>query len=587
MKILLLASAFNGMVQRVHRELVLDRHDVEVEFSGDEEQLLHTIFRFQPRLVICPFLKQRIPEAVWSQIPCLIVHPGIVGDRGPSSLDWAIDEQEPTWGVTLIQANDEMDGGDIWGAREFPMYAASKASIYRKEVIPAAVKLIRSAIRDHENPGFRARRLDYSSAEVRGRERPLMRPEDRAIDWSGDSCEVIVRKINAADSFPGVVDQIGDTKMRLYGAVAEPGIEHGRTPGDLVGYSQEAIGRAAVDGLVWIRQLKPADREAPLAFKLPAELLWRRQQAASGHGEKLQEISTEVFREINVTEEPPVAYLEFDFYNGAMNTAQCRRLQACLEELRDREDIRVIALMGGRDFWSNGIHLGCIQAADDPAAESWENINAINDVIKLVIEMDDKLTVAALRNNAGAGGAIMPLACDHVFIRQGVVLNPHYQKMGLYGSEYWSYLLPRRVGQKMAKRLTRECMPVLASEALALGMADEIAPEDWDQYHQQLRAFCESLAEAQQFRMGLARKNETRLRDEGIRPLSAYRQDELARMKATFDDPDSPYHELRYRFVHKLPAPTDQQPVPRALRTSAEKGREEENRLGDTKRGTA
>jgi putative two-component system hydrogenase maturation factor HypX/HoxX len=34
-----------------------------------------------------------------------------------------------------------------------------------------------------------------------------------------------------------------------------------------------------------------------------------------------------------------------------------------------------------------------------------------------------------------------------VWARRGVVLNPHYKNMGnLYGSEYWSYLLPRRVG---------------------------------------------------------------------------------------------------------------------------------------------
>lgn len=587
MKILLLASGFNGMVQRVHRELVLDRHDVEVEFSGNEERLLKTIFRLQPRLIICPFLKQRIPESVWSQVPCLIVHPGIVGDRGPSSLDWAIDDQEPTWGVTLIQANGEMDGGDIWGSREFPMREATKASIYRRDVIPAAVALIKDAIRNHDKSDFRPRKLDYASQDVRGRERPQMAAGNRAIDWAVDTCDVIARKINAADSFPGVLDQIGDTRVRLYGAVAERDIDHGHSPGDLIGHADGAICRAAVDGRIWIRQLKPADRESPMAFKVPAALFWHRRQTDSNQRDALEEITDGGYSEITVSDETPVAYVEFDFYNGAMNTDQCRRLLACLEELRARDDIRVIVLMGGRDFWSNGIHLGCIQAADDPAAESWDNINAINDVIRLLIETDDKLTVAALRNNAGAGGAIMPLACDDVFVRQGVVLNPHYRKMGLYGSEYWGYLLPRRVGPKMAERLTEECMPVLASEALALGMADEIAPEDWENYHQQLRTYCESLAGDPQFRMRLARKKEARLRDEGIRPLADYRRDELKIMKATFDDPDSAYHDLRYRFVHKLPAATDEEPIPRALRTTAEKSGQDEQAVGGQKRGYA
>jgi putative two-component system protein, hydrogenase maturation factor HypX/HoxX len=40
-----------------------------------------------PDVVIASYLKRAIPESLWSARPCLIVHPGIRGDRGPSSLD--------------------------------------------------------------------------------------------------------------------------------------------------------------------------------------------------------------------------------------------------------------------------------------------------------------------------------------------------------------------------------------------------------------------------------------------------------------------------------------------------------------------
>ena len=60
---------------------------------------------------------------------------------------------------------------------------------------------------------------------------------------------------------------------------------------------------------------------------------------------------------------------------------------------------------------------------------------------------DTHLTVAALQGNAAAGGVFLALAADRVLARSGIVLNPHYRNMGnLYGSEYWTYLLPRRVG---------------------------------------------------------------------------------------------------------------------------------------------
>jgi len=44
----------------------------------------------QPDLILAPMLKSVIPEKVWRGYTCLIVHPGVKGDRGPSSLDWAI-----------------------------------------------------------------------------------------------------------------------------------------------------------------------------------------------------------------------------------------------------------------------------------------------------------------------------------------------------------------------------------------------------------------------------------------------------------------------------------------------------------------
>ena len=80
--------------------------------------------------------------------------------------------------------------------------------------------------------------------------------------------------------------------------------------------------------------------------------------------------------------------------------------------------------------------------------------------------------IAGLRGNAGAGGAMLALAADHVYARSGVVLNPHYRSMGdLYGSEYWTYTLPRRVRQRRALELTL----VLQADRHAGGAGDGIS----------------------------------------------------------------------------------------------------------------
>ena len=106
----------------------------------------------------------------------------------------------------------------------------------------------------------------------------------------------------------------------------------------------------------------------------------------------------------------------------------------------------MIVLGPPRDFFGNGIHLGAIQAAAHPGAESWPNIVAIDDLVHAILPNTDRLVVAAMAGNAAAGGLMLAQAADQVWCRSGAVLNPHYRLMGLYGSEYWTYLLPRRIG---------------------------------------------------------------------------------------------------------------------------------------------
>lgn len=45
---------------------------------------------YNPDVIVSPTLMKAIPEDIYQKVKCLIVHPGIKGDRGPSSLDWAI-----------------------------------------------------------------------------------------------------------------------------------------------------------------------------------------------------------------------------------------------------------------------------------------------------------------------------------------------------------------------------------------------------------------------------------------------------------------------------------------------------------------
>ena len=135
------------------------------------------------------------------------------------------------------------------------------------------------------------------------------------------------------------------------------------------------------------------------------------------------------YREIVYRERQDVGYLAFDFYNGAMSTEQCHRLRKAYR-YACAQSTKVIVLLGGRSFFSNGIHLNVIEAARDSAAESWANIHAIDDLVHDIIETSSHLVVAALRGNAGAGGAMMALASDRVIRAARCGPEPTLQRDG-------------------------------------------------------------------------------------------------------------------------------------------------------------
>lgn len=69
--------------------------------SAEEVELAAQLF--SPDVIICPFLKDFVPSSIYKRHTCLVVHPGLMGDKGPSSLDWAITEGKERWGVTVLQ----------------------------------------------------------------------------------------------------------------------------------------------------------------------------------------------------------------------------------------------------------------------------------------------------------------------------------------------------------------------------------------------------------------------------------------------------------------------------------------------------
>ena len=166
-----------------------------------------------------------------------------------------------------------------------------------------------------------------------------------------------------------------------------------QNPGSIIATRNGAICFATIDGAVWITHLRlvtPKDDE--FGFKLPATMFLKEALLSAPESLRVPNIELlpetivkgNTWQEIRYIEDGKVGYLHFDFYNGAMGSEQCLRLKDAVAEAKQR-DINVLVLMGGDEYWSNGIHLNQIEAAESPAEESWRNINAMNDLCLEII----------------------------------------------------------------------------------------------------------------------------------------------------------------------------------------------------------
>jgi putative two-component system protein, hydrogenase maturation factor HypX/HoxX len=551
--VLLLATAFNGLTQKVWLDLRRSGHVVTVELALSPGAMREAAVLVDPDVIICPFLRERVPAAVWQHWPTIILHPGPEGDRGPSSLDWAIADGRAEWGVTALSAVDEFDAGDIWSSRTFRMPAGipRKSALYAGPVADAAVEVVRETLDRIADLGFRPASQHLDRRPAATGIRPLMRQSDRAFGWDHDADRVL-RAIRAADGAPGIRTQLCGRPVRVFDAHPGARVTAGR-PGTVAARRHGAVLVRTGDGNgVWLGHLRPEDTGNPI--KQPAATVLG-EAALAGVPFELADDGRPTYPEIAYRRDGAVGTLTVDLYNGAMSAGQGARVAAALRHAM-AQDTRVLVYRGG-DVFGTGIALNVIEAAADQAAESWRAIRAIDEVCRLLIGCTSQLVVAAVSGSAGAGGAILALGADQVLVRGGAVLNPHYLTMGLHGSEYWTYTLPRRVGHAEAERLTRDCLPIDGLEAVSLGFADQVLSRDPAEYDGEVAELAASLAGRDDFTQLLAAKRLQLEADARRRPLEAYLAEELGEMSRDFFDDRLGYAAARAAFVtKKKPAET-------------------------------
>lgn len=178
---------------------------------------------------------------------------------------------------------------------------------------------------------------------------------------------------------------------------------------------------------------------------------------------------------------------------NALNNATKDALLAALQEASGDESVRCVVLTGsGRAFCVGQDlkeHISQMQQGDATLGDTV--VNHYNPVVELLATMD-KPVVAAVNGVAAGAGASFAFATDLRILADSAGFNMAFTGIALSCDSGASYHLPRMVGTARAKELLLRPRTIKAEEALSLGLASEVVPQE--SFEEHVREVAQALA---------------------------------------------------------------------------------------------
>ena len=187
---------------------------------------------------------------------------------------------------------------------------------------------------------------------------------------------------------------------------------------------------------------------------------------------------------------------------NALDMAMAREFTRALRAAGSDDAARVILLTGtGRLFCAGG-DLRSMHAAADPGAFVRELAETAHSAIRELAALE-KPVVAAVQGSAAGAGLSIVLLSDLVVATPATTFVTAYATVGLTPDCGQSWLLPRVVGLGRALQLTLLPRRVPAEDAVELGIATRVVPEN--SLLDEARALAAGLASGPALALGQAR----------------------------------------------------------------------------------
>jgi len=229
---------------------------------------------------------------------------------------------------------------------------------------------------------------------------------------------------------------------------------------------------------------------------------------------------------------------------NALSNELTPALRKALLDADTDPSVRCVVITGaGRAFCSGGDVSGMGGNAAPSAAANDAPKRTIDDAIRnlqqgqeaLTLRLFDlsKPTIAALPGAAAGAGMSIALACDLRIAAKSAFITTAFANIGLSGDYGGSWLLTRLVGVSRAKELYYTSRRVGADEGLALGIFNEVVPDD--ELTVRAQALARSIAAGPPIALRYMKENLNRAVGADLRTALAMEADRMVRCTRTDD----------------------------------------------------
>lgn len=187
---------------------------------------------------------------------------------------------------------------------------------------------------------------------------------------------------------------------------------------------------------------------------------------------------------------------------NAFNLDMAKEFDTLLDEIAKRESVRVVVVLGNKKIFSAGADISLISSSE------WTYLRELVEVGQRAfhkMENMSKIVIAVIEGHCMGGAMEFALACDRRFmaIGDGKIGLPEV-KLGLMPAWGTTYRLPHLIGKSRALDLMIRGTLLDAEEAKAIGLVDEIFPQE--EMVTKAMEYARSIANGATFAMGRIKK---------------------------------------------------------------------------------